>query len=315
MLRSARHLPEVRFDNPRLASLGLEVIRLETLRLKFAQEGLKSPQRVDFMLLLFVESGTAVHMVDFVEYALVPGDVLLVKPGQVQEWRLSANLQGLLLLVSPAAMGPLGGVNPRVNSLLSLDLWPVVTQAGDELFRQALADIKRLGVDLAAFDGGSIEIAIAHHALVTLLLRLAHQFQGNVATKEIDKNQTLYHLFTRQLDKYYRQSMGVLDHARQLGYSESALSRACLNASGYTAKQLIDRRVALEAKRLLAHSQAPVAHIAHQVGFSESTNFVKFFRRLCDETPLSFRQRFQPAVQAPLFVRAVKGSGPRSSSG
>jgi AraC-like DNA-binding protein len=69
------------------------------------------------------------------------------------------------------------------------------------------------------------------------------------------------------------------------------LSRACVQVVGQTAKQLIDRRLALEAKRLLAHSQMPVAHIGHQLGFSESTNFVKFFRRLGEETPQQFRLR------------------------
>ncbi|AOW14451.1 hypothetical protein LPB72_02990 [Hydrogenophaga crassostreae] len=58
---------------------------------------------------------------------------------------------------------------------------------------------------------------------------------------------------------------------------------------GFTAKQVIDRRIVLEARRLLAHSQMPVAHIGHQLGFTEPTNFVKFFRRLGGETPQQFR--------------------------
>jgi AraC-like DNA-binding protein len=49
--------------------------------------------------------------------------------------------------------------------------------------------------------------------------------------------------------------------------------------------------VLLEAKRLLAHSTASVAAVAHQLGFSEATNFVKFFRRNAGVTPKAFRQR------------------------
>jgi AraC-like DNA-binding protein len=83
----------------------------------------------------------------------------------------------------------------------------------------------------------------------------------------------------------------VLDYAKRLGYSESTLSRACVAATGYTAKQAIDLRVALEARRMLVHSDATVAQIGHRLGFSEPTNFVKFFRRTCGVTPLDFRSR------------------------
>ena len=81
----------------------------------------------------------------------------------------------------------------------------------------------------------------------------------------------------------------MLDYARRLGYSESTLSRACVAAVGHTAKRAIDLRLVLEAKRLLVHSQATVVQISHQLGFSEPTNFVKFFRRLAGRTPQQFR--------------------------
>lgn len=47
------------------------------------------------------------------------------------------------------------------------------------------------------------------------------------------------------------------------------------------------------------HSLAAVAEIAHQLGFSESTNFVKFFRRQLGVTPTAFRQAALPAGRQP----------------
>lgn len=52
----------------------------------------------------------------------------------------------------------------------------------------------------------------------------------------------------------------------------------------------MDRRVALEAGRLLAHGEATAAEIGHQLGFSESTNLVKFFDRMTGTTPVAFFQ-------------------------
>lgn len=48
--------------------------------------------------------------------------------------------------------------------------------------------------------------------------------------------------------------------------------------------------IALEAKRLLAHSTASVAEVAYQLGFSEATNFVRFFRKHVDIPPAGFRR-------------------------
>ena len=63
----------------------------------------------------------------------------------------------------------------------------------------------------------------------------------------------------------------------------------CQRATGHTAKHLIDARVALEAKRLLAHTDLPVAAIGRRLGFTEPSNFGKFYARATEQTPGAFR--------------------------
>ncbi len=46
----------------------------------------------------------------------------------------------------------------------------------------------------------------------------------------------------------------------------------------------------LEAQRLLAHTDLPVATIGRALGFSEATNFGKFFTRQTGNTPGDFRR-------------------------
>nr|WP_280714772.1 helix-turn-helix domain-containing protein [Kitasatospora sp. MAP5-34] len=61
-------------------------------------------------------------------------------------------------------------------------------------------------------------------------------------------------------------------------------------ATGRSAKQLADARVALQAQRLLAHTDLPVAAIGRALGFTEATNFGKFFARETGRTPGGFRR-------------------------
>ncbi|MEU0515001.1 helix-turn-helix domain-containing protein [Amycolatopsis sp. NPDC006125] len=51
-----------------------------------------------------------------------------------------------------------------------------------------------------------------------------------------------------------------------------------------SAKRFLDERIALEARRL-ATTDTTVAAPAAQLGFTEATNFVKFYRRLTGTTP------------------------------
>lgn len=291
-----KHLPEVRFDNPRLAKVGVELIRLRELRNKVAHAELASPQRVEFFILLLVEKGEGSHVVDFVEHRLRTGNVLLIKPGQVQQWRPGEALQGLMVLLTPDAFGPAVGLHQAGIRVLGLDDWPVKGAPDSALFKQTLVDLARVRTDIEAFDHSERMGLIIRHALLTVMLRLGHGLAKLQPLQAASKEAAIHRLFVQQLNAGLTPRMTVLDHAKRLGYSESSLSRACIQVVGLTAKQVIDRRVLLEAKRLLAHSQMPVAHIGHQLGFSEPTNFVKFFRRVGGKTPQSFRIGTAPGM-------------------
>ncbi|WP_307818492.1 AraC family transcriptional regulator [Streptomyces sp. MBT62] len=95
--------------------------------------------------------------------------------------------------------------------------------------------------------------------------------------------------YTAALERDFRTSHHVSDYAAALGYSPRTLTRATLAATGTTAKQYLDARVLLEAKRLLVHTDATAADISRALGFAEPTDFAKFFRKRERRTPLEFR--------------------------
>lgn len=99
----------------------------------------------------------------------------------------------------------------------------------------------------------------------------------------------LYARFRAELERSYLTTRRLEDYAARLGYSVKTLSRACQSATGASVKGVIDGRVALQAKRLLVHTDDPVATIARKLGFSEPTNFGKFFTRRTGFTPGDFR--------------------------
>ncbi|WP_238782687.1 AraC family transcriptional regulator [Streptomyces monomycini] len=95
--------------------------------------------------------------------------------------------------------------------------------------------------------------------------------------------------FRDAVERGFTRSRRVEDYARALGYSPRTLSRATAAATGVGAKEFIDRRVVLEAKRLLAHGDQTAARIAVRLGFADAANFAKFFQHRTGSTPISFR--------------------------
>jgi AraC-like DNA-binding protein len=141
-------------------------------------------------------------------------------------------------------------------------------------------------------DGSPLAAAVLRHLVSALLLMLARSSAaGQDAAALPGAAARVYGRFVQELERNFAQARSVVWYARALGYSEKTLLRACQAMAGAPPKELIDRRVALEAKRLLAHTQDAVGNIAADVGFTETTNFVKFFRRREGIAPSEFRAR------------------------
>ena len=86
----------------------------------------------------------------------------------------------------------------------------------------------------------------------------------------------------------------VRQYAESLNCSERKLTRAALDAVGMSAKTYLTSRIMLEAKRLLAHTSSSITSIGEGLGFDETTNFIKFFKRKAGCTPSEFRRKRHP---------------------
>ena len=91
-------------------------------------------------------------------------------------------------------------------------------------------------------------------------------------------------------DTHHASAKAVTWYASQLDTTPRSLARACRYARDSSPKRVIDLRVVLEAKRLLATTSKTAEAIGGSLGFTEATNFVKFFRRIVGSTPDAFRR-------------------------
>ena len=257
---------------------GVEVSTFAQLRTMPAGNSNPPVQRADFHILAIAGSGHGIITVDFVRYCLEPGTIVWIRPGRVHQWNDIASLDGTLVLFRPESV-PAGspGADP---------FGPVSWQPGQD---QTLAGIaaRHLHDEYEAAHSRPLPgtPAILRALLEVLLLRISGCAPAPHTAGEP------FTAYAAAVDAHHATSREVTWYARQLGFSPRTLSRATHQAVGRSAKQFIDDRVVLEAKRLLAHTEITVAECARRTGFDDPANFSKFFRARAGIAPGEFAAR------------------------
>ncbi len=281
------------YEPPEKYNLDIEVFRLAELWPRKTKEHFRHAHRIEFHQLMVVTEGRCTHTIDFDQVACEAGTVLMVTPGQAQQFDVDSAWDGWLLLFQSDFLLPSG--TAQGNRRLEPDLaWPGQPMHLDAPLQRLVADaVTQLHHDTQLPAPRGELHSLLRHQLHALLIRLgmawgereAASADHPVSAGERQRHRRFRHLVEQRFGQWHQ----VQEYAAALGCSDKTLNRAVLAAAERTAKALIVDRIMLEAKRLLAHTALPVAVVGNHVGFDEPTNFTKFFRREAAMSPGAFR--------------------------
>ena len=266
----------VSFATRRHADLPVEVLDRREIFERVGPERLTRPERPTFHELMLMRSGGGVHTVDFEAIEARAGRLVWIRPGQVQSWQTSADYEATLVLSRPSAPS-VSPWFPGDRSFRDLD---------DEGMKLADALIEGIRAQQGTFVGSGSE----RRLMVVLFDALVALFDRTGTERHETRLPVAYTAYREAIEADLAASHDVTRYADRVGYSARTLSRACQSATGQTAKAVLTERLVLEAKRLLVHTDMPAAAIASELGFSEATNFAKFFSRHTGTTPARFRE-------------------------
>jgi AraC-like DNA-binding protein len=271
----------------RQAAVGLHTMRLADLYARRGDGEHSARHRVPVHLLALVTTGRASFTVDFETYPCRPGGLLWVRPGQFVGFP-PPGIDATLILFEP----DFPAVGAAEVPAIAAGAWTTpgtYWQPAGEDGEAILNAVSQLEIDFTRLTSGEkIPAGVLRHQLAALLLRLSElEPDGGAGQAQVEAE--ILSRFRKEINLRFAVTRQVEDYAHLLGCSVRTLTRAALAATGRTAKQLVDDRVALEAKRLLAESDLPVAAVGARLGFSEPTNFGRFFTRTVGVSPGQFR--------------------------
>ncbi|WP_394843320.1 helix-turn-helix transcriptional regulator [Pendulispora brunnea] len=208
-----------------------------------------------------------------------------MRAGQVQEWGNIAAINGPVVLFTPTALDAETRECIRHAGVVTPNHWSheaiANAPAGNAL------DVAFAAAALADAPSGIRSAALMRALATTLLLLVMSMPTGNGLQGPAPHPAFVW--FRDELEANFRTRHKVAEYAARLGYSTRTLNRLARHNTGLSAKQLIDERIVLEARRSLAHGRDSVAQIAEHLGFDDASNFAKYFQQRTGMSPSLFR--------------------------
>jgi AraC family transcriptional activator of pobA len=240
---------------------------------------------------VWVASGPVRVTLDEIHANLAGPAVIIIPAGTVHGFRFRADTDGQVLTVdlarmlSTAAPADQAAIEALFSVPRAVDLRP-----DPDLAARAQRLLHHLAHEFGQADSWAAPIGC--WLACCLLWILAHGIAAHGAAEfHGSRDAQRLRQFRRLIEAQFLKHWPVQRYARQLALSETSLNRLCRSQAGCTAFDLIQRRLALEARRRLVYAGSSVSGIAEDLGFKDAAYFSRFFRRHSGASPNEFRRR------------------------
>lgn len=286
-----KQLPEISFNNQNHPKSYFEIVKVEDLLQRGLDHDIDKNHLVKFYIIFFVYEGEGYHTIDFTDYNYKKGTVLLIRKDQVHKFFNSTNVKGYLLIFTEEFI--ISHLN-RMEALKSMQLFndslsfPKIEFNNKEEFSDFTILIKHMESEYHTKDDFSIGITRSVlHIVITKLFRIKTKTGHLVGQK---KYMSQFLAFQKLVEEDAFKSKKVQYYAKKLDISTKTLNSIANDVVNISAKSFIDERAIMQIKRLLISTDYSIKEIAYTAGFSDSTNFFKYFKKFTNSSPEVFRQ-------------------------
>lgn len=264
-------------------------VHIENIAARSGENGwLIKPHRHGKMFqILCVFEGEIEVQLDEDKHVLVGSWAITIPPGVVHGFSFQPNAQGVVLTLA----------EPLLSSQDSQSIFETLLDSSQtiqfnkkDVLLSQLAQYFRLIEDEFQRTDSDYNVMLewlVKMVLMTLKRQLENtQLQASSGSASSQKLRS----FRRFLEGEYKNQWTVQQYATALHTSVSSLNRLCKEAVGLTAKDIIQERVLIEAKRKLIYTRNTLDQTAYTLGFKDPAYFSRFFKRLEGVSPSEYRE-------------------------
>ena len=261
-------------------------VEIELKNLSFIKELpqlLGKPHKVTFYQLLWLQLGKAVHRVDFQEIEMLAGDILVIVPGQVCEFDTQSDYQGRMIIFTKDffSVSDFDTHFLHTSQILSISIQndklavcPILISNMIEVLEEEMQT-----------EPDQYQATISQSILRVILLEMERS-----SNKLYPKNKVANDFFIA-VEDHFKDHKNIEFYTDLLVIGEKTLLKEIKDLTSETPKTYINKRLILEAKRLLVYSSLSIKEIGYSLGFEEPANFNNFFKKHVLFTPVQFRTK------------------------
>jgi AraC-like DNA-binding protein len=250
------------------------------------------PHRHNYFVIIWIEYAKGVHFVDFKEYPLEENTIFLLNPSQVHLLKTDNIPHGTIMLFTQDFLCQGGGTEllDQITLFKEMNepfirLKPNQTPNLQILTNLMFEEIKHQKL---------LKSEIICTYLKAFLLNCCRYKSENQSFQVLSPDKSieeLSHVFQLLLEKHYHQKHLVADYADLLHITPNYLNEVVKKKTGRSAKEWIQERILLEAKRSAYYSEISSKELAYSLGFEDPSHFGKFFKKETGYTFLEFREK------------------------
>ncbi|RNL86323.1 helix-turn-helix domain-containing protein [Sinomicrobium pectinilyticum] len=249
------------------------------------------PHRHDYYIIVLVRRGKGTHSIDFTEYPLSDRQVYFISPGQVHRIVEKEKSRGYVITFSGRFM-----TENQIDSCFidDINLFKDYGEAPPlPLAGQQLEQLSSYCEQMMEWNSKNMKFRSQG---IGALLKLFLISCNNLCSlhgenpQQLHAGGTLLRDYKQLVEEHFTEWHLVSRYAEALHVTPDHLNRTVKSLIGKTAKEYLQSRITVAARRMLYFSGQPQKEIAYALGFSEPAHFSSFFKKCTGMSPSDFRR-------------------------
>lgn len=269
------------------SELLLDIGRIETLKNYVLDNAL---HQLSFYEIIFIEEGSGTFILDENTMAITPKTIIFTSPGQVRRWEIEEMVKGYTLFFEKDFLHLFFSDELFLYRFQYFHQYshPNEIKVSEAAFEKCLTLLSEIEREFGQLQNDSNHLI--RSLLYQLLIILNRYYAGVYNVQRDTYVHADFYRFRSLLEKRFMQDQKVEAYTKMLNISPGFLNKICRQFSGLSAQQMIHHKLISEIKKQLYQNKS-AKEISYELGFSDPSNFNRFFKKLTNTTPQQYRKK------------------------
>lgn len=238
------------------------------------------PHRHNYYTVIWPYTATGRHIIDFREYAIEPHQIFFVSPHQVHQVITDPRPTGIVILFTPEFLEK---NSIRTDFISNLRLFRNSDETPPLPITEKMKQNLKVFADsmLQSFQDTSemkYEVIGAYLKLFLIECNTHCSLFPESNPQSIEVGRSLVRNFKDLVEKHAKDWHQVKDYANALNVTPGYLNDVIKSSINQSAKDYIQTRLILEAKRMVVFTNKSSKEIGFELGFEDPSHFSKFYK-------------------------------------